>query len=491
MSRFTDVDEADVHALGERLGISFAGEQKASARDRINGFAELYHDLEARRPSPPADGGGDRYERRPHWPTPDDNPHNGWITNFDLVRPEADGRLSGLEVGVKDNLAVRGAPMTCGSLAYEDHVPGEHATVVERLLDAGARIRGKTNMDELAFAITGETSAFGPTTNPVDTDHVAGGSSSGSGALVAAGEVDLALGSDTGGSVRVPASYCGIVGIKPTHGSVPHYGFANLASSLDHVGPLARDVETAALGLEVIAGSDPLAEPPAFRADIGTDLSEVTVGIPEQFFHRHVSADVERTVRGAAEAFEDDGGSVESIDIQALSCSRPAFWGIIPTEFAALYLTRGIAPWSDGPIDPTLAAAHDKALSRSKHALGTNVKEMLSLGAYILTDQDGYQYIRGRALQRELRDAFDAALADVDVLAAPSSPRTALELGGFVRGETAPPNWATHPTNLTGHPSVSVPCGAVDGLPVGLQLIGARGDDGTVIDVAYEYEKRR
>jgi Asp-tRNA(Asn)/Glu-tRNA(Gln) amidotransferase A subunit family amidase len=156
-----------------------------------------------------------------------------------------------------------------------------------------------------------------------------------------------------------------------------------------------------------------------------------------------------------------------------------------------LYLTRGIAPWSDGPIDPTLAAAHDKALSRSKHALGTNVKEMLSLGAYILTDQDGYQYIRGRALQRELRDAFDAALADVDVLAAPSSPRTALELGGFVRGETAPPNWATHPTNLTGHPSVSVPCGAVDGLPVGLQLIGARGDDGTVIDVAYEYEKRR
>lgn len=491
MSRFTDVDEADVQALGDRLGIAFTGEQAASARDRINGFAGLYRDLEAIRPSPPADGRQDRYERRPHWPTSAENPHNGWITRFDLVRPEADGRLRGLDVGLKDNLAVRGAPMTCGSRAYEDHVPGQHATVVERLLDAGARLRGKTNMDELAFAITGETSAFGPTTNPVDTDHVAGGSSSGSAALVAAGEVDLALGSDTGGSVRVPASYCGIVGIKPTHGTVPQDGFVNLASSLDHIGPLARDVETAALGLEVIAGTDPVTEPPAFTSDIGTDLSEITVGVPEQYFERHVAEDVERTVRAAVGEFEDSGGTVESLDVPALSLSRPAFWGIIPTEFAAVYLTGGIGLRAEDPVDPTVVAAHDRALSVSEHALGTNVKDMLTLGAYIIADQDGYQYVRGRALQRELREAFDTALTEVDVLAAPTAPQTALELGGFVRGETAPPNWATHPTNLSGHPSVTVPCGEVNGLPVGLQLIGGRGEDGTVIDVAYEYERRQ
>lgn len=486
MSRFRSVSEREVAALADQLNIDFTMGEAADAADRLNTLAAIYVDLE----NTPTESltersdHGDVFETRPYRSAPSEDTHNAWITRFDLHQQDAGTALDGIDIAVKDNMCVRGVELTCGSRAFEGFVPATHATVVQRLLDAGGRLVGKTNMDELAFGPTSETSAFGPTTNPAETTHVTGGSSSGSAAAVAAGEVDLALGTDTGGSVRIPASYCGIVGIKPTYGHVPLHGVVELAYSMDHVGTLARDVETAACGLDAIA--DPLPGDNAFSEDLGTDPSSLTVGVEEGYFEEYVSEDVERTVRGAIDAFADMGADIVEVDIPELEYSREAWWGIAPAEFAASYATNSTGLWRRGKTERSLAAAVARVRGASR-ALGANIKEMLVLGQHILATHDGYHYVRGRNLRATLREAYDATLTEVDVIAAPSTPTTALEIGGFERGVTPPVNWNTHPTNLTGHPSVSVPCGETGGLPVGLQLIGARDDD--AIDAAYTYEQ--
>ncbi|PSP41327.1 hypothetical protein BRC68_15100 [Halobacteriales archaeon QH_6_64_20] len=256
MSRLGDTTTTEVANAAERIGLALTDEERVAARERIAALAGLYDDLEVAPSGAPTDD-RDVFETTPHRPADGDDPHNAWLRRFDLRRPDREGVLDALSVAVKNNMSTRGVELTCGSKAFEGTVAGAHAEVVDRLLDAGGRIVGATNMDELAFGPTSETSAFGPTTNPADADHVAGGSSSGSAAAVAAGDVDLALGSDTGGSVRIPASYCGIVGHKPTYGLVPRRGFVALAYSMDHIGPLAKDVETAARGLDAIADAPP------------------------------------------------------------------------------------------------------------------------------------------------------------------------------------------------------------------------------------------
>jgi amidase/aspartyl-tRNA(Asn)/glutamyl-tRNA(Gln) amidotransferase subunit A len=397
--------------------------------------------------------------------------------------------LNGLDIGIKDNTCVRGVEMTCGSRAFEGFVPQSHATVVERMLDAGGKIVGKTNMDELAFGPTSETSAFGPTQNPADTDHVAGGSSSGSACAVAAGDVDLAIGTDTGGSVRIPASYCGIVGMKPTYGRVPLSGVVDLSVSMDHVGVFGRSVETAARGMDVIMDPLPSESKMALSEDLGTDPESLVVGVPERYFETHVSEDVERVVRDAFDRLRDLGADVREVSIPQLDFSREAWWGIAPVEFAGWWFTNGIKLGGSEPVEQSLAAAISRVRHTSSRVLGTNVKEMLTLGYHLMTTQNGHHYVHGRNLRDELRSAFDDVLNDVDVLAAPSTPTTALKLDGFERGETPPVNWDTHPTNLTGHPSISIPCGESNGLPVGLQFIGSWYEDGTVMDVAQAYEQ--
>ncbi|MDY6764471.1 MAG: amidase family protein [Halobacteria archaeon] len=483
MVRFSSVSEERIKDLASYLVLNLSKDEAEKVADRLDKLSGIYSrlgDIDTEIDDPRAD----LFEETPHKPDEDD--HNAWISRFQLVNPDSDGELSGLDIGIKDNICVRGAEMTCGSLAFEEFVPHRHAEVVERILDAGGRITGKTNMDELAFAPTGETSAFGPTTNPVDSQHISGGSSSGSAAAVGAGEVDLALGSDTGGSVRIPASYCGIVGIKPTYGVVPRYGFAPLAYSMDHIGTLARDVETAALGLDVI--SNPSGDTP-YATDLGVDPSSVTVGIAERFFQDYVSEEVEETVRNAISELEDKGADIREVGIPALEHSRQVWWGIAPIEFAATYLTNSVGLWRRTRVEPSLAKAVARIRRSSSRDLGQNVKEMLSLGAYLLRDLDGYHYVRAQNLRLELTRQFDSALDEVDVLAAPSTPTTALKLGGFERGVTPPVNWNTHPTNITGHPSISLKCGSIDGLPVGLQLIGSWYDEKKLLDVAYRYEQ--
>ncbi|MFB6156462.1 MAG: amidase [Haloferacaceae archaeon] len=490
MTRVRAVDEADVEAVASWLDLTFAAGEAADAADRLDTLAGIYADLE----DVPVDamddrGGEDRFVAPPVRPGPDEDPHNAWLQRFDLRRP-GDGPLSGLDVAIKDNTCVRGVEITCGSRALEGFAPAGHAAVVDRVLDAGGRIVGKTNMDELAFGPTSETSAYGATLNPRDRDHVAGGSSSGSAAAVAAGEADLALGTDTGGSVRIPASYCGIVGLKPTYGRVSLHGIVELAYSMDHAGPLARDVETAAVGLDAFA-DDPPARGDSYAGAVGDVAPEdLTVGVSEAAYRTHVSAAVEGTVRDEVAALESAGAEVVDVEIPPLAHSRPGWWGIAPVEFAAAYLTNGVGLWRHGRAEESLTAALTRLRRSDSRHLGTNVKEMLALGAHLLTTHDGYHYARARSYRAVLREAFDDALADVDILVGPGTPTTAQEVDGFERGVTPPVNWNTHPTNLTGHPSVVLPCGEDDdGLPVSLQFVAPWGAERDLLAAAAAYER--
>lgn len=494
MTRMRPVDEEDIETHANNIDLEFAVGEAADAADRINTLSEIYIQLEniSVDSIEQKDIRGDHFETQPYRPSDEEDPHNAWLTKFDLTRPNTSGKLDDLAVAIKDNTAVRGVELTCGSRAFEGTVPSEHASVVNRFLDAGATIVGKTNMDELAFGPTSETSAFGPTENPVDTGHVAGGSSAGSASAVASGEVDLALGTDTGGSVRIPASYCGIVGIKPTYGRVPLQGIAELAFSMDHPGPLAADVETAARGLEVMADAAPDGTEPDYVTDIGIDPTELTVGVCDAFFEKHVSGDVEEAVRAAINDLAELGATVREVEIPAMKHSRPAWWGIAPAEFAAAYATNNIGLWRHGRPEPTFPTASAHIRKSSSRALGTNIKEMLTLGTHILETHNGFHYIQGKRLRALLRNQFDSIFDDIDVLAAPTTPTTALEIDGFERGVTPPVNWNTHPTNLTGHPSITVPYKKTNkGLPTGFQLMGAWQDEQTIIDVAYTFEQER
>ncbi len=481
--RFQTVSAGDVERLAERLRLDLTDGEVDSIATRVNALEDVYRDLGSAR-RPPASGRVERFSTVPT--VPDDDPYNAWLSRFDLRRPEPDGPLDGLTIGIKDNTAVRGVPLTSGSRAFADVVPRSNATVVDRVLDAGGRIVGKTNMDELAFGPTSETSAFGPTENPVAPGHVAGGSSAGSAAAVAAGEVDVALGSDTGGSIRIPASYCGIVGVKPTFGLVPTHGVVPMAPSMDTVGPLAGTVEHAARAVDVFA--DTVSRGPSFTAALDPEPTDLAVGVAEPFFDEYVTDGVADAVRAAIDDLTDRGATAESVSIPALDRSREAWWGIAPVEFAAVFMTDGCGLFDRAVTEPSVAAGIRHVRRAANNELGRNVKAMLVLGASLIETHGGAPYVRAKQLREELRTDFDAALGDVDVLVAPSTPTTALEIGGFERGVTPPVNWDTHPTNLTGHPSVSVPCGTHDGLPVGLQVMAAWHDDQSAINAAAAVE---
>jgi amidase/aspartyl-tRNA(Asn)/glutamyl-tRNA(Gln) amidotransferase subunit A len=434
-------------------------------------------------------------------PGPDADPLNAFLATFDPPEPGA-GPLDGLEVAVKDNTAVAGVPMTCGSRVFESAVPGRHATVVRRLIEAGAAVVGKTNMDELAYGPTGETSAFGPVANPADREHVAGGSSSGSAAAVAAGEVDAALGSDTGGSVRIPASFCGAVGVKPSWGLVPRTGVVELAYTLDHVGPIARDVRTAAELLDAISGPDP-GDPSSGDADRpeGTAVcavadppspGELSVGLPEELFAETEPA-VEEQVRGVIADLEAAGATVEPVSVPTVSDAVHVWNAVTNVEFADT-LRSGLVPVRRRvALDPTWQDAAAGALAARAGEFGPVVRRKALVGAALL-ERDGRAYVRARTLCDRLAREFAAALEGRDALLAPTMPVTAPELGAWAAGSYSsgpdvPLAYNTRPADLAGIPAVSVPAGDLEGLPVGLQAVGARHDDHALLGVARALER--
>jgi aspartyl-tRNA(Asn)/glutamyl-tRNA(Gln) amidotransferase subunit A len=407
------------------------------------------------------------------------------------------GPLDGVPIALKDLLCTRGVRTTCASKVLQNFVPPYDATVVERLAAAGAVMLGKTNMDEFAMGSSTEHSAFQPTRNPWDLARVPGGSSGGSAAAVAADLAAGALGSDTGGSIRQPAAFCGVVGLKPTYGRVSRYGLVAFASSLDQIGPLAKDVRDAALLLGAVAGADPhdstsVNEPvPDYEAAArGQGVRGLKLGVPREYFGEGVDPEVAHTVRQAIEALRGLGATTQEISLPTTGYALAAYYLIAPAE-ASSNLAR-----YDG-VKYGLRAAGAKDLidmyGRTRAAgFGAEVKRRIMLGAYALSA--GYYeayYGRAQKVRTLVRRDFDRAFAAVDLIVAPTTPNVA-----FKAGEKEDPlamylnDALTIPVNLTGLPAISVPCGfTAGGLPIGLQLIGRAFDEPALLRVAYAYEQ--
>ncbi|NHX35192.1 MULTISPECIES: amidase [Halolamina] len=427
-------------------------------------------------------------------PTPHEraDPDDAFAETFIADAP-LDGPLAELDLAVKENLAVGGVTTTCGTDCFE-WTPDIDAIAVERLRTAGGTIVGTTDMDPFAFGTTGEQSARGRTENPVVEGRVPGGSSSGSAAAVAGGSVDAALGTDTAGSVRIPAAFCGIVGYKPTFGMVPAEGVVPLSPSNDHVGVLARTVETAARVLEAIAGQaatrpDSLPAPSrlSFADDLGRDLDDLCLGVPTEFMKAAtpaVEAAVEAAVTKCGIGLDAEVSSVTFPEAGAAVDANDA--GTV-MEFAAL-LERGSLLGTGARAD--LRAAIRRANER-RDALPDRVRELVGTGRRLRSrapDAYGRTWdARRRTIRRQ-----QALFAEVDVLAMPTTPITAPEFGA-VPGDDGPSVLDTvantAPFNATGAPAVSVPCGEIDGRPVGLQLVGPPGADGFLLQIAESVER--
>jgi len=420
---------------------------------------------------------------------------NAFITETD-IEGEAGGPLDGTTVAVKDNISTEGVPTTCGSRMLEDYEAPYDATVVERLTEAGGTIVGKANMDEFGMGTTTETSYFGPTKNPVDEERVPGGSSGGSAAAVAAGEADVALGSDTGGSVRAPAAFCGVVGIKPTYGLVSRYGLVAYANSLEQIGPIAPTVEEAAELLDVIAGPDPRdgttrdegADSDYAGAAEG-DVDGLTVGVPRELVEGADDRVVER-FEASLDDLRAQGGETVEVDLPSCEYAVAAYYVIAMSE-ASSNLARfdgvryGNSGGFDGNWNETFAAARSEGF-------GDEVKRRILLGTYALSAgyHDKY-YKQAQEARSWVKQDFDEAFEDVDVLASPTMPVLPPKLGESlddpVQMYLADAN--TTPANLANLPAISVPAGEADGLPVGLQFVGPKFGEETIVNAAAAVEE--
>ena len=405
------------------------------------------------------------------------------------------GPLAGVPVALKDNFATRGIPTTCSSRILEGWRPPYDATVVDRLRGAGAVIVGKTNLDEFAMGSSTENSAFGPTRNPHDTGRVPGGSSGGSAAAVAAGFSALSFGSDTGGSIRQPAAFCGVVGVKPTYGRVSRYGLVAFASSHDQIGPFTSTVEDAALSLEVISGHDPMdttsiPEPvPSYREHLHDGVEGLRIGLVREFFEAEgLSPDVERRTREAADALEQAGAKVDEASAPSTIYGLSAYYLIAPAE-ASSNLARYDGVRYGLRVDAATTAEMN-AKSRTA-GFGAEVKRRIMLGTYALSAgyYDAYYGKAQRVRTLILRD-FDRAYEQFDVLLGPTAPSTA-----FAFGAKADPlamylnDVFTIPSNLSGHPAMSVPFGTGDdGLPVGVQVLAPPLHESMMLRVAAALE---
>jgi aspartyl-tRNA(Asn)/glutamyl-tRNA(Gln) amidotransferase subunit A len=406
--------------------------------------------------------------------------------------------LAGVPLAIKDNLCTRGIRTTCSSRMLESFVPPYESTVTERLWQAGAVLLGKTNLDEFAMGSSTETSAFGPSRNPWDPERVPGGSSGGSSAAVAAGECMASLGSDTGGSIRQPASFCGVVGLKPTYGRVSRWGLVAFASSLDQVGPFSRSVADAAEILQVIAGADPrdatcLREPvPDYTAALDRPLKGLRVGLIRQCFEQKgLDPEVKASVQAAAQQLEAMGCELVEVDCPRFDDGIATYYVIAPSE-ASANLARYDGVKYGLRSEGAASLAEMTARSRAE-GFGDEVQRRILIGTYALSAGYGDAYYRKAQQVRTLiRRDFDRAFARVDVLLSPTSPTTAFRFGAHAEDPLAMylADLLTIPANLAGLPAISLPCGFDrNGLPIGLQLIADVLAEPTLLRVAHQYEQ--
>jgi amidase len=435
-------------------------------------------------------------------PRDEDNVLGAWYVTTNL-QETAKGPLAGVRVAIKDNTSVAGVPMMNGSHMLEGFMPSRDATVVSRLLAAGSVIAGKSVCEDLCMSAGSHTSKTGVVRNPWDPKRSAGGSSSGSGVLVATGEVDMALSGDQGGSIRVPAAWMGLVGHKPTWGLVPYTGAFPVEQSLDHLGPTARTVGDVARMLSVIAGPDGLdPRQPAsidavdYRAELDRSAIGLRVGVvSEGFQHANSEPEVDDTVRTAIGLLQDCGLTADDVSIP-WHLRAPALFSVVATEGGVRQLVDGSgfgSSWK-GHYDPEAIAYFGTRKSQRGHQFSDSVKMSILAAGHTIERDHGRHYAMARNLERRLAAAYDAALAQYDVLVMPTTPMRATYLPApgasiseiLARGTEMLAN--TSPFDVTGHPACSVPAGVVDGLPVGLMVVGRKFDDATVLRVAQALE---
>ncbi len=416
-----------------------------------------------------------------------------------IEKGELTGLLAGVPVAVKDNICTQDLLTTCASKMLAHFVPTFSAEAVVSLEKAGAVIIGKTNMDEFAMGSTTETSAYGETRNPWNTAHVPGGSSGGSAAAVAAGECFFALGSDTGGSIRQPASFCGVVGLKPTYGTVSRYGLIAYGSSLDQIGPLTKNVADCAAVLELIASHDSKdstsvrREDTDFTSALVDDVSGMKIGIPRDYLGEGLDAEVKEAVLAAAKVLEEKGAVVEMFDLSLVEYAIPAYYTIASAE-ASSNLERfdGV---KYGHRTDACEGLHNMYKKTRSEGFGAEVKRRIMLGSFVLSSgyYDAY-YLKALKVKAMIKKAFDDAFAKYDLILGPVAPTTAPKLGESLSDPLKMylGDIYTISVNLAGLPGISVPCGTDSGgLPIGLQLIADSFQEKRLIQAAYTYEQNR
>ncbi|MBD2300207.1 Asp-tRNA(Asn)/Glu-tRNA(Gln) amidotransferase subunit GatA [Nostoc sp. FACHB-87] len=417
-----------------------------------------------------------------------------------IAAGEEIGLLAGIPIGIKDNMCTKGIPTTCGSRILENFVPPYESTVTQKLLDAGAVTVGKTNLDEFAMGSSTENSAYQVTANPWDVTRVPGGSSGGSAAAVAGDECVVSLGSDTGGSIRQPASFCGVVGLKPTYGLVSRYGLVAYASSLDQIGPFGRSVEDTAILLRAIAGYDPKdstslkVDIPDYAASLKPDLrarKKLRIGIITETFGEGLDSVVETAVTKAIDQLQMLGAEIHTISCPRFRYGLPSYYIIAPSEASAnLARYDGVKYGLRTPDADNLLSMYK---STRASGFGTEVKRRIMIGTYALSAgyYDAY-YLKAQKVRTLIKQDFENAFKQVDVLVTPTAPTTAFKAGE----KTTDPlsmylnDLMTIPVNLAGLPGISVPCGFDDqGLPIGLQIIGNVLREDQILQIAYAYEQ--
>ena len=414
-----------------------------------------------------------------------------------LARGESLGPLGGVPLALKDNLCTKGVKTTCSSKMLENFVAPYDAHVVERLREDGAVLLGKTNLDEFAMGSSTENSACGATRNPWDLSRVPGGSSGGSTATVAARQVPLSLGSDTGGSIRQPAAFCGCVGLKPTYGLVSRYGLVAFASSLDQIGPIANSVEDAALLLQSIAGHDrrdstsSKAPIPDYRAALTGDVRGLKVGIPREFFGQGVETSVADAVMKAVDELKSLGMEAVEVSMPTAEHALACYYIIAPSEASSNLARYDGVKYGLRVANPGDDVIEMAAKSRAA-GFGHEVQHRIMIGTHALSSgfYDAY-YLKAQQVRTLIRRDFDAAFEKCDVLATPTTPSVAFPLGDKAGDPMAMKlaDVCTIPVNMAGLPALSLPCGSQDKLPIGLQLIGRLLDESTLLRVADAFEK--
>jgi amidase len=485
--------------IAEQYHMDLTEEDLASFQNIITSSLQSYERLQQlAEPNLPV-----KYERDAGYrPDPEENRLNAWYWKTSVKGAES-GKLKGKKIVLKDNVSLAGIPMMNGSSVLEGFVPDIDATIVTRILDEGGEIVGKAVCEHLCFSGGSHTSDTGPVLNPHDPTRSTGGSSSGSAALVAAGEVDMAIGGDQGGSIRIPSSWCGVFGLKPSYGLVPYTGVFPIEQTLDHVGPIARTVQDVALLLEVIAGEDGLdprqsgLQPKAYTNFLTGDIRDLRIGIVQEGFGWEglSQEDVDSIVYEAAQTFKKCGAEVETVSIP-MHRDGVHIWNVIATEGATSLMIQGNSQGTNwkGYYQTKLLDVYARGLRTRANDLSDTVKMVILLGQYM---QDYYHnrfYAIAQNLGRKLKKAYDHAFRKFDLLVMPTLPlkATPIPSPGVGREESIAralemiPN--TAPFDVTGHPAMNVPCGMSEGLPVGMMVIGRYGEDETVLRAAHAFE---